>query len=130
MKPEEYHSPSNLTVALAVKEKFLTFEYTWSHEDTPHEGLLLVGHDAAKKVVNAVWVDSWHSSAKPLVLSGTADEHGTIDLRGTYEVPNHSDWGWRIVINTPEKDALQIVMYNVSPEATEDLAVRADYKRM
>jgi hypothetical protein len=130
MTPQEYHSLSELTVTPTVREKFLAFEYRWSHETAPHEGLLLVGYDAAQEIVNAAWVDSWHSSTKPLALSGNVDRHKTIDLRGTYEVPNHPDWGWHIVINIPEKDALQIVMYNVSPKGDEDLAVRADYKRM
>ena len=127
--PPEFHSPSELTVGSAVRDKFLTFNYNWNHENTPHEGLLFIGYDAKKELANASWVDSWHSNAEPLALSGTIDEHGTIDLRGTYEVPNHPDWGWRILINTPEKDALQIVMYNVSPEVAEDLAVRSDYKK-
>jgi hypothetical protein len=130
MPPPEYHSLSELNVTPIVREKFLAFEYNWSHENAPHEGLLLVGYDAAKQVVNATWVDSWHSSTKPLALSGTADRHGTIDLRGSYEVPNHPDWGWHIVITIPEKDTLQIVMYNVSPEGEKDLAVQVDYKRI
>ena len=129
MNPPEFHSPSELKIGRAVRDKFLTFNYNWNHENTPHEGLLLVGYDTNKEAVNASWVDSWHSSSEPLALSGTIEEHGTLDLRGTYKVPNHPDWGWRIVINTPEKDAVQIVMYNVSPEAAEDLAVRADYKK-
>ena len=129
MNPPEFHSPSELKIERTVRDKFLTFNYNWNHENTPHEGLLLVGYDAKKQVANASWVDSWHSSVEPLALSGTIDENGTIDLRGTYQVPNHPDWGWRIVIDTPEKDALQIVMYNVPPEAAEDLAVRANYKK-
>lgn len=129
MNPPEFHSPSELKIERAVKDKFLTFNYNWNHENTLHEGLLLVGYDAKKEVANASWVDSWHSSAAPLALSGTIDEHGTTDLRGAYEVPNHPDWGWRIVIDAPEKDALQIVMYNVPLEAAEDLAVRADYRK-
>lgn len=129
LNPPEFHSPSELTIARAVKDKFLTFNYNWNHENTAHEGLLLVGCDSETKVAGASWVDSWHMSAKPLDLTGTIDEHGTLDLRGTYEVPGHPNWGWRIVVSAPEKDALQIVMYNVSPEAEEDLAVRADYKK-
>lgn len=128
MTPQEYHSPGELIVAQTVRGKFLTFAYGWSHEEVPHEGLLLVGYDAKNRVANAAWIDSWHSDAKPLALSGAVDERGMIDLRGTYEVPNHPDWGWRIVISTPE-EALQIAMYNVSPEGEEDLAVRADYRK-
>ena len=129
LTPTDYQSLSELTVATAVREKFLTFNYQWSHEDAPHEGLLLVGFDAKQELVNASWIDSWHQSAKPLALSGAIDESGAIDLRGNYEVPNHPDWGWRIVVKTAD-GALQMTMYNVSPEGTEDLAVRADYQRV
>ncbi len=127
--PTDYQSLSELTVASAVREKFLTFNYQWSHENAPHEGLLLVGFDAQQKIANASWVDSWHQSAKPLVLSGTIDASGAIDLRGSYAVPNHPDWSWRIVLAT-ENDALEMTMYNISPEAAEDLAVRAVYERV
>lgn len=128
LTPTDYQSPSELTVATAVRGKFLTFNYQWSHEDEPHEGLLLVGCDENQRLVNASWVDSWHQSQKPLALSGTFDEAGAIDLFGNYEVPNHPEWGWRVVIATND-DALRMTMYNVSPEGAEDLAVRADYKR-
>lgn len=129
LTPTDYHSPSELKVATAVREKFLTFNYQWSHEDAPHEGLLLIGFDQDQSIANASWIDSWHSSAKPLALAGTIDNSGAIDLRGTYEVPNHPDWGWRIAVTT-NGDALQVTMYNVSPEGAEDLAVRANYKRV
>lgn len=129
LTPPQFHSPSVLTAANTVSDKFLSFNYKWEHENTPHEGLLLLGYDAEKKIVNAVWVDSWHSSAKPLALAGTIDDTGTVDLRGAYEVPNHPDWGWRIVINRPD-DRLQLTMYNLSPEDEEDLAVQADYRRL
>lgn len=129
LTPTDYQSLSELTVATAVKGKFLTFNYQWSHENAAHEGLLLVGFDAEQKLVNASWADSWHSSVKPLALSGTIDEAGAIDVRGNYEVPNHPDWSWRIVVKTID-DGLQMTMYNVSPEGAEDLAVRADYQRV
>ena len=127
--PSDFHSRGELTAATAIKEKFLSVSYLWSHEDTPHEGLILLGYDADTATVNAAWIDSWHSNTKPLVLSGTISEHKTIDLRGTYEVPNHPDWGWRIVI-TPAENDLRMTMYNITPESEEDLAVQADYKRV
>ena len=128
MNPQEYHSPSELSVAQMVRGKYLALAYTWSHEDVPQEGLLLIGYDEKNEVANAAWVDSWHASAKPLVLAGAVAGRGKIDLRGTYEVPNHPDWGWRIVVGMDE-EAVQITMFNVSPEGEEDLAVRADYKK-
>ncbi len=127
--PSDFHSRGELTATAAIKDKFLSVSYQWSHEDTSHEGLILLGFDAPTETVNAAWIDSWHSNNKPLVLSGTISEAKVIDLRGNYEVPNHPDWGWRIVI-TPAENDLKLTMYNISPESVEDLAVRADYKRV
>lgn len=127
--PSDFQSRGELTAATAIRDKFLTVNYQWSRHDALHEGLLLLGFDAEQETVNAAWVDSWHSNIKPLILSGTVNEQKTMDLRGTYEVPNHPDWGWRIVI-TPAENDLRMTMYNVSPEGAEDLAVRADYQRV
>lgn len=123
----EFHSLSELTARTAVRDKFLTFNYTWEHEDTAHESFLLLGYDSKQEIFNGAWVDSWHMNVKPLILSGKVNEQGEIDLRGNYEVPGHPDWGWRIVIGTKESNLL-IKMYNISPEGEEDLAVQSNYK--
>ncbi len=127
--PSEFKSTGELTAATAVREKFLNITYQWSHEDTPHEGLLLIGFDAENQTANAAWVDSWHQSAKPLLLTGTVGDDKSIDLRGEYEVPNHPNWGWRIRL-APAEDDLTMTMHNITPEGEEDLAVQADYKRV
>jgi len=127
--PPDHNSPSDLSVAQVAKGKFLTFTYTWSYENTDHEGLLVLGYDKQQKVATAAWVDSWHMSSKIMSCQGTIDQQGVIDLRGSYEAPPGPDWGWRIVITAPSGKELQIVMYNCSPEGDEELAVQADYKR-
>lgn len=129
LTPPDHNSPSNLSVAQAAKGKFLTFTYTWSHEDIAQEGLLVLGYDTQQEVVTAAWVDSWHMSSKIMSCQGTIDQQGVIDLRGSYEAPPGPDWGWRIVITALSGKELQIVMYNCSPEGVEELAVQADYKR-
>jgi len=127
--PPEYISTSHLSVEPAAKGKFLSFRYTWSHENVHHEGLLLVGYDTTQNIATAAWIDSWHMSSKIMFCRGTIDQKGTIDLRGSYEAPPGPDWGWRIIISTPSRNELRIVMYNCTPEGEEDLAVQADYKR-
>jgi Protein of unknown function (DUF1579) len=126
----DHNSPSDLSVAQVAKGRFLTFTYTWSYENTDHEGLLTLGYDAQQEVATAAWVDSWHMSSKVWSCQGAIDQQGVIDLRGSYEAPPGPDWGWRIVITAPPGKDLQIVMYNCSPEGVEELAVRADYKRI
>lgn len=126
--PPDHFSPTILSVVKVAKGKFLTFTYTWNHDSVSQEGLLVLGYDEQQAVATAAWVDSWHMSSKVMAWTGTINEQGTVDLLGSYEAPPGPDWGWRIVI-TPSDGALQIVMYNVTPEGEEDLAVQASYKR-
>lgn len=133
MNPQEYQSPSELTIAPTVSDKFLALTYTWSHDEHPQEGLILVGYEANKATAHATWIDSWHCNEKPMALSGTFSPQGILDLRGSYPVENHPDWGWRIVFtpsnNTPSNNTLQMAMYNITPEGEEDLAVQTDYHK-
>jgi hypothetical protein len=129
LTPSDFHSSSCLSVKLVAKGKFLSFTYTWSHENVSHEGVILLGHDDQQAVATAAWVDSWHMSSKIMSCQGAIDAQGAINLRGSYEAPPGPDWGWRIVITPKSGKELQIVMYNISPEGAEDLAVQAEYKR-
>ncbi len=129
LTPPESVSSSRLRVEPVARGKFLKFTYTWSHETTPHEGLILFGHHEAQGETTAAWVDSWHQSSKVLLLEGSIDEQGAIDLRASYPAPPGPDWGWRIVITSASTNDLRIVMYNCSPEGEQELAVQAEYTR-
>jgi hypothetical protein len=89
----------------------------------------LLGYDEQQKMATAAWVDSWHMSSKIMACEGAIDPQGAIDIRGSYEAPPGPDWGWRIVITPKSGKELQLVMYNISPEGVEELAVQADYKK-
>ncbi len=128
LTPPEQVSPSRLSVGPAAAGKFLVFSYTWSHDNVPQEGLLLLGNDEKQNVATAAWVDSWHMSSKVMACAGTVSDEGVIDLRGSYEAPPGPDWGWRIVVSSSES-GLEMAMYNVTPEGEEELAVRARYTR-
>jgi Protein of unknown function (DUF1579) len=130
VNPPDSLSPSDLKVATVARGKFLTFTYTWNHEGVPQEGLILLGHDQGDSAATAAWVDSWHMSAKVMSCRGAIDEQGEVNLRGSYEAPPGPDWGWRIVITPDAARELRLVMFNCSPEGAEELAVRADYRRV
>lgn len=127
--PEKTHdSASECSIELRVNDQFLAIEYDWEYEGKRQEGVMIVGCDEKSDAVQAVWTDSWHMSHKFMVCDGSADESGRINMKGFYSVPDHPDWGWRTEV-TPNTDSLQIVMYNVSPEGDEDIAVESDYSR-
>ena len=79
--------------------------------------------------MTALWVDSWHMSDKVMTCEGASPDAVSLEVRGSYAAPPGPDWGWRTVIETAEDDLLRMVMYNISPEGTEYLAVEADYRR-
>jgi len=128
--PPDYFSSSDLSVSQVAKGTFLTFDYTWEHENVPQEGMLLVGYDRIQNIATAAWIDTWHMSSKVMFCQGTINALGIIDLRGSYEAPPGPDWGWRIMITSPSVNLLQLVMFNCSPEGLEELAVQTDYKRV
>jgi hypothetical protein len=71
------------------------------------------------------WIDTWHNGEKVMALEGTGPE---VDVRGSYAVPSHPDWGWRIRLE-PTAQALAVHMWNVSPGGQEAPAVGAAYNR-
>ncbi len=128
--PEEptREAPSTALVAPAAQGKFSTIAYTWSVDGEPQEGVLVVGHEPARGVASAVFIDSWHMGDIFMVLRGQIDTKGAIDTRGSYAVEGGPDWGWRTVVQ-PGNDTLCVVMYNVSPDGEEVLGFELAYTR-
>lgn len=125
-----YESASTATLTPVVKGKFVRLDYTWVFESEPQEGCLLCGYEAEAAAVSTVWVDSWHMGDKLMLCRGQLTAEGGLDVRGSYTVPGYPDWGWRIVIEPGEGETWGIVMYNVSPEGEEFLAVEVSYTRV
>jgi hypothetical protein len=125
-----YESSSVATLTPVIKGKFVQIDYTWAFEGQPQEGCLLCGYEAEAAAVTVVWVDSWHMGDKFMICRGQVKADGRLDVRGSYIVPDQPEWGWRIVVGPSDGEAWRIVMYNVSPEGEEFLAVETDYTRV
>jgi Protein of unknown function (DUF1579) len=121
-------SDSIARVAPVLGERFVRIDYTWSDKGKPQEGSLLAGWEKASGAVTMVWIDTWHNSDRIMVSTGVVTADGALDARGSYSAPPGPDWGWRTQLSAT-KDTLSMVMFNVSPEGKEDLAVDAQYKR-
>jgi hypothetical protein len=122
-------SESHATVELRVNGQFLSIEYDWAFEGDRKDGVMIIGCDNESDAVQAVWTDSWHMSQKFMICDGTIDDEGRINVKGYYAVPDNPDWGWRTEV-LPGAERFRIVMYNVTPDGEEDIAVEADYTRI
>jgi hypothetical protein len=122
-------SASIATIGLTARGRFLKIEYDWTFDEAVQEGLLLIGDEKDTDLIKAFWIDSWHLSDKFMVSEGFRETNGSISLKGFYSVPDYPDWGWRTVIEPERDNVFKIIMYNVSPEGEETLAVEMELER-
>jgi hypothetical protein len=123
-------SDSKALIDYTARGRFLKIEYDWAYDGQTQEGLILLGNEEDSSLIKAFWIDSWHMGDKFMVSEGSPAENGAISLKGFYSVPDHPDWGWRTVFSSEDENSFRIVMYNVTPEGEEDLAVEAFYERV
>ena len=121
-------SNSKATVSLRISGQFLGIAYSWEHDGKPQEGLLIIGCDNKTDAVQAVWTDSWHMSHKFMLCDGTSNGDGAINVSGVYQVEGYPEWGWRMTVE-PKGDAFTYMMFNVSPEGEETVAVESEFER-
>ena len=122
-------SPSTAALSLVAGGKFIRMDYTWTYQGAAQDGSLLIGYESGAGVVTAHWVDTWHMGEAVMALRGTAETDGSIMVQGTYTAPPGPDWGWRIDLLPGNGSALRMVMYNITPDGQEVVAVEADYTR-
>lgn len=118
-------SPSTAHVTITA-HNLMTITYSWSNEDGPQDGMLLIGDGSAPQQADAIWVDSFHQTPRWMVLQGAIDDSGGIWLEGVYAAPPGPDWGWRIQLSGP---ALQLTMLNIPAGESPYEVVRATYTR-
>lgn len=120
-------SESRATLTPVLGGRFVRLDYTWGFKGAPQEGSLLVGVEQATGVATVAWIDSFHNGDRLMPCTGTA-EAGVVDVRGTYPAPPGPDWGWRTQLSAAP-GRLSMVMFNITPDGHEELAVDAHYRR-
>lgn len=127
-------SVTAVSIALAARDGFVTFRYTWADSGQPQDGLLIVRNVPEPGGIDMVWLDSWHTGGQFMVFQGEADRDGRVSALTSYPAPTGPDWGWRIELATDmvadTADEFVIRMYNIQPGVDEMLAVEARYGRV
>lgn len=117
-------------VALVAGGGFASIAYSWAFEDAPHDGLLLVRLADIPTAIDAVWVDSFHTSGSFMTFRGEVDPSGRWSLYGTYAAQEGPAWGWRIVlVGDDPVGSFRLAMWNLPPGGTEERAVEARFRR-
>lgn len=122
-------SDTTASITLAAAGVFAIVRYAWVDGGEPQDGVLMVRIASEPGEVDVVWADSWHMGKRFMLCRGEYHREGEISALGTYAAPPGPDWGWRIVLRAESADEMRILMYNISPEGREALAVDASYRR-
>ncbi len=126
MPTDDFGPASGATATVSVTAgSLVTVRYTWSNDDGPQDGLLLVGDGSAPHEARGIWVDSFHQAPHWMALQGVASSN-EVALEGVYPAPPGPDWGWRIrvggvldltltMINLPsDSEAYEVVLARFS----------------
>lgn len=126
-EPEE-KSEARAGIQISEDNRQVELDYSWLYDDRRQSAVLtalLRGNGKAE----CRWSDTFHTSGQPMKLKGKVDEKGFVSVRGAYAVERGAEWGWRIDLDPASAKLMRIVMYNVSPEGKEELAVEAIFRR-
>jgi hypothetical protein len=131
LNPTEPARESHTTAEIRTiaKGTFSEIIYTWAENDVPQEGRITLGCAPDDDALTAVWLDTWHMQHQFMVCTGNLAPESAIRLDGTYPAPPGPDWGWAIVIEPGTADRFRLLMYNITPDGDEHLAVEAQYTR-
>lgn len=122
-------SPSTATVTPVLDRRFVRFDYTWGYQGRLQSGCILFGGDPKGIANTAHWIDTWHMGHGVLACEGPGLDSEHLSVRGSYAVPPDADWNWRIDLDLSNARTIKLVMYNISPDGKEDVAVEASYSQ-
>ena len=122
-----FESPSNAIVRQRAGGTCLEIEYDWVYKGSANNGFIVISCGKNGEA-SAVWTDSWHSKHVLMNCEGATTGSGGVNLKGSYKVEGHPDWGWRTEI-IPNGDSFKYLMFNVSPEGYEEWAVETEFRR-
>lgn len=106
---------------------FVLYEYDGSFNGQAAHGAAFFGIDPESGEGSAAWVDSFHSSAAPMLSTGRAASGELLNVTTTYGDPAEP-WGWQTVITEQGPDAMTILAYNIPPASIGERYVAIETK--
>lgn len=125
--PEE-KSPAQAGVEVSEDGRQLEIDYSWTHRERRQSSVMtvLIRGDGRAEMR---WSDTFHTTGQPMKLKGRSDPNGVLSVRGVYAETKKEAWGWRILLDPTGARSFKVAMYNVDPQAKEELAVEIVFRR-
>lgn len=128
-KPPASESQQRGTLRSVLGGRFLLHEYEASFDDTPQQGIALLGLHLDETSFECAWIDSFHTGTAIMLSTAKAGD-GLFAALGSYgDGQGGPRWGWRTEIAQPDDDALVITMFNITPDGDRTKAVETCYQR-
>ena len=118
-------------VARVVGSNAVAHTYRTRIEGKAVQGSAVVGKDIETLRLGLCWVDTFHTGGDVMLFrrDDVAVKNG-FSVRGQYAAgPDSPPWGWRTTFELKTASRLLITHYNITPDGTEAVAVKIDYRR-
>jgi hypothetical protein len=116
-KPAENFETCEVKASLrwVANDTFVLYEYAGAvFNGQAANGAAFFGIDPESGEGSVAWVDSFHSSAAPMLSKGQAAPGEILNVSSTYGDPADA-WTWQTVITAEGPDAITILAYNHYP---------------
>lgn len=126
-------SPWRVSIEPVVSGAFIYQSHEGHIGDRAFSGHVIYGYDAYRRVMTAVWVDSFHLGDAMLLSEGPipGDPHEILNVVGAYvDRPSGQQWRWRTVVRMPDSSHLHIRAFNIAPDGREQPALETLLRRV
>lgn len=123
-------SETRASIVRAAGRGFALIRYGWEESGQSQDGVLTIRTSPEPDALDMVWIDSFHTGGRFMAFKREADGGRSISALGSWPAPPGPDWGWRIVVNAVSAGEFAILMYVITPDGAEGLAVEAKYSRV
>lgn len=104
------------------------YEYDGTFNGEPAHGAAFLTVDPENGDGAIAWVDSFHSSAAPMLSKGRAKPGEVLNVMATYG-DEAQPWGWQTIVTAEGPDALVIQAFNIPYGRERYVAIETKLRR-